>query len=177
MDKLSHPDKLHLDAAEGWLLLERPDYALEEFDRLSESCRGTPDVLERKWQTHAMAGNWTEAHATAEQLVRLHPKRPFGWVHRAYALRRMPGGSLEQAREALLPAASRFPRDFLIPYNLACYAARLNRREEAWDWLQAAGRIAGNARIRRMALADEDLVSLREQVLKMLPHKPGKSPG
>lgn len=168
MDKLSHPDWLHLEAAEGWLLLDRPDYALEEFDRLTDSCRQNAGVLERKWQTHAMAGDWVAAHAVGQQLVELHPKRAFGWIHRAYALRRMDGGGLEKAREALLPAAARFAGEFLVSYNLACYAACLNRLDEAWDWLQAAGRIAGAARVRRMALADEDLAPLRERVRRML---------
>lgn len=166
VDKLSHPDKLHLDAADGWLLLDRPDYALEEFDRLSESCRQDAKVLERKWQTLAMTKDWTAACETAQRLIELHPDRSFGWIHRAYALRRMPGGGLEQAWDALLPVAPKFPKEFLIPYNLACYAACMGRLEAAWDWLQCAGRIAGWRQVRRMALADEDLVALHEQVLK-----------
>lgn len=167
MNELSQPDRLHLDAAEGWLLLDRPDYALEELAHLSEFCRHDAEVLERKWQTHAVARDWTGACATAQRLIELHPARVFGWVHRAYALRRMEGGSLERAWDALLPVAPKFPKEFLIPYNLACYAACMGRLEEAWDWLQTAGRIAGPAQIRRMALADEDLVPLRERVLKM----------
>jgi hypothetical protein len=168
VDDLSHADKVHLDAAEGWLLLDRPDYALEEFGHLTASCRENADVLEREWQTHAMGRNWTAAYETAVRLVNRHPKSAFGWIHRSYALRRMEGGGLMKAREALLPAAARFPKELLIPYNLACYAACLDRLDEAWDWLQAATQIAGATRVRRMALGDQDLAPLHDRVREAL---------
>lgn len=43
-----------------------------------------------------------------------------------------------QARDALLPVADKFPNNWLIPYNLACYAAQLGRIPEAETWFKRA---------------------------------------
>lgn len=128
------------------------------------SARRAPAVQELEWQVRAAAEDWAGAWRLAQAMVEQSPRRPFGWIHRAYALRRMPGGSLEQAWEILRPAADRFPRNFLIPYNLACYAAQLQRPDEAWDWLQKSVRLGGVRRIRALALADEDLEPLRRRI-------------
>jgi predicted Zn-dependent protease len=161
MKTLPHPDNFHLEAAQGWLMLGDPAAAKEELAKLRPASRAKPEVLEFEWSVHAAASSWARAHEVAQQLVAAAPQRPFGWIHRAYAARRMPGGGLPCAWEALRPAADKFPKEFLIPYNLACYAAQMGRPDEAWDWLQEAVAAAGNAdRIKKMALADADLEPL-----------------
>ena len=131
--------------------------ARAEFDQLSAEARRQPEVLEHEWGLRAAANAWTEAFAVAERLVAVAPERSFGWIHRAFALRRMPGGNLDRAWAALRPAHDHFPKDFLIAFNLACYAAQLGRLDEAWGWLNKA-RANGSAEgVLRMALADEDL--------------------
>lgn len=164
MKLLPHPDNLHLEAVQGWLMLGNPAAAGEELERLTARSRTEPDVLELEWAVHAAAPDWAKACAVAELLVETAPDRPFGWIHRAYALRRMPGGSIDQARDALRPAFERFPDQFLIPYNLACYAAQLGELDEAWTWLgnamSAVGTLEGRTKIRDLALADRDLEAL-----------------
>ncbi len=52
---------------------------------------------------------------------------PAGWLHRAYALRRVANGGLPQAWDALLPAAEKFPGEPVIAYNLSCYACQMQQ--------------------------------------------------
>jgi predicted Zn-dependent protease len=157
VESLSRPDQLQLDAVEGWLMLGDAVSARAEFDQLSAEARLQADVLEREWGLQAAANAWAEAFAVAERLVAVAPERAFGWIHRAFALRRMPDGGLDRAWDALRPAHGRFPKDFLIAFNLACYAAQLGRLDEAWEWLEKARAHGPAEGVLRMALADEDL--------------------
>lgn len=134
--------------------------ALDELALLQPASQGQPEVAEFTWTLHAHRQDWARAHLVADALVRNFPDRSFGWVHRAYALRRMAGGSIPLAWEALHPAVDLFPKEHIIPYNLACYAAQLGRLDEAWDWLQRAFAIGKKTAILKMALADPDLEAL-----------------
>lgn len=135
--------------------------ALEELARLQPGSRNCTCVLELEWGIHAEREDWTAAAATAQRLIDLAPAREFGWVHRAYALRRQPGGSIGRAREALQPALERFPRSQIIAYNLACYAAQLGNLDEAWLLFQRALAVSGKVcELLCMALADTDLEPL-----------------
>ena len=165
---LQPPDTHHLSAALGWLELGNPAEAGEEIAKISPGLLTEPDVLEVRWEVCAASRSWEAALEVAELLVARAPERRSGWIHRAYALRRAPGGGLPQAYAALRPAFERFPRTFLVPYNLACYTAQMGRLEEAWDWLQKAIHAAGALQpIRAMALADADLQPLWERIGQM----------
>ena len=101
----------------------------------------------------------------AETLVRVAPGRSAGWVHRAYAMRRVRHGGLQLAWAALLPAYQMFPKEEIIPYNLACYAAQSGRLDAAWDWLHKAMEAAGDMKvIKERALHDCDLQPLWERI-------------
>jgi tetratricopeptide (TPR) repeat protein len=165
---LQPPDTHYLSAAVGWLELGNPAEAGEEIAKISPGRLEEPDVLEVRWEVSAAGRGWEAALEVAELLVRLAPERHSGWVHRAYALRRARGGGLPQAYAALKPAFERFPRTFLISYNLACYTAQMGQLEEAWDWLQKAVHAAGARQpIQSMALADADLQPLWERIKRM----------
>ncbi|PAW77164.1 MAG: hypothetical protein B9S33_20355 [Pedosphaera sp. Tous-C6FEB] len=155
-------------AAEGWLELNLPAEAEAELAQLSPSAQTHPLVLQALWQLHAYQQRWTLAHTIAESLVRECPDDVNGWVHRAYATRRMEGGGLQAAWDALRPAAALFPSELIIPYNLACYACQLGKLDAARHWLGRATEIAvkppARAALRQMALADPDLAPLREEI-------------
>lgn len=152
----------------GWLMLGDPASALEEVERLGEVSRRCPCVLELEWGIHAERGDWTRAAAVAAELIKRAPDAEFGWVHRAYALRRMPGGSLKRAWEALRPALDRFPHSQIVAYNLACYAAQMDRLDEAWTLFQRALLVAKETReVICMALADADLQPLWPRIRAM----------
>jgi tetratricopeptide (TPR) repeat protein len=165
MSALLPPDAHFLLGAIGWLELGVPVEADHELDRITEACLQHPDVLEVRWQVCAAQRDWGKGVAVAEALVAKAPERDAGWIHRAYSLRRAPGGGLQPAWDALLPAFERFPQNSLIPYNLACYAAQSGRIDEAWDWLNKAMKAASDEQaIKTMALADEDLKSLWNRI-------------
>jgi len=165
MPPLEPPDSHHLTAAEGWLELGNADEAGREIARIQHHLLGHPDVLEMRWQVCAAGQRWEPALDLAEQLVANTPDRSFGWVHRAYCIRRVNNGNLQKAWDALLPAFKRFPGETIIPYNLACYAAQMGRSEEAWKWLHKAMENAKSIdRIKAMALADTDLASLHDRI-------------
>jgi tetratricopeptide (TPR) repeat protein len=161
MSPIGPPDSHHLVAALGWLDLGLPSEADKEMSRISPALLDHPDILEVRWDICAAEQRWETGLQLAERLMAMAPDRSGGWVHRAYALRRVPGGGLEQAWEALRPAFEQFPTISIIPFNLACYAAQLGRHQEAMDWLRKAVTAEGDEKvIKAMALNDTDLEAL-----------------
>ena len=164
MIPLEPPDTHFLSAAIGWAELGNLREARTELAAIRPEFARHPDVLEAWWLICAGETAWEEALKAAELLVGTAPDRATGWLHRAYALRRIPGGSLQRAWDALLPAFEKFPAEPIIPYNLACYACQLGEIDSARLWLGKAEAIAGKDAIRRMALADADLKPLWEEL-------------
>jgi tetratricopeptide (TPR) repeat protein len=73
----------------------------------------------------------------------------------------MADGGLDRAWAALHPALERFPRSQIIAYNLACYAAQLDRLDEAWLLFQRALAVAEKpCEVLCLALTDSDLKPL-----------------
>ena len=170
MSDLSHPDCLHYDAATGWLMLGDADSAWTELQKLAPAARRAPAALELEWGIQAERRDWAGAVAAAQQLVDLAPECTFGWVHRAYAARRLERGGLSQAWELLRPALDRFPKDPTVAYNLACYAAQMGREEEAWSLLQRALAVASKpAEYLCLALTDDDLKVLWPRIHSLRP--------
>lgn len=160
MLKLEPPDTFSLSAALGWLELGNAREALAELEAVSNGNQSHPAVLEVRWAVYAEMKCWDLALESATELVRILPGKVGGWLHRAYSLRRVNGGGLAQAWDALLPAAEKFPDQPLVAFNLACYACQLQRLDDARHWLKSASKISGKAEINKMALADSDLEAL-----------------
>ena len=162
---LQPPDSHHLLAAEGWLELGNSAEAGEEIVRVDSVHLDHPDVLEIRWAICAAGERWEPGLVIAETLLRVAPERASGWLHRAYALRRIRGGGLQRAWDALRPAYEKFPKAEVVSFNLACYAAQLNRLDEAWEWLHKSMEAAGDVDvIKKMALADMDLHPLWDRI-------------
>jgi hypothetical protein len=160
LDLLDLADIRRVNAALGWLGLDSPADARAELEAISSAQQSHPLVLETHWRICAHEENWRDGLAVAERELATIPGEASGWLHRAYALRRIDGGGLAQAMEALLPAADKFPREPVIPYNLACYSCQMNQLDAARRWLDRAVTIGGQDIIKKMALADEDLKPL-----------------
>ena len=167
MQRLPPPDSHRLSAATGWLELGCPEESLAELKAIRPENQRHPDVLEMRWELHADAHEWDAAAEAARTLVTLAPDRVTGWLHRAYAMRRCPAGGLEEAMDALLPAADRFPMESLVPYNLSCYACQLGRPQEALAWLDRAFKVGTKAELKAMALDDVDLKPLWTNIQKL----------
>ena len=161
---LTAPDIHHVRAAEGWMELGCRDEAELELGRVSALNRHHPDVLETEWSVTAARLDWKRGVVIGELLVTLYPERANGWLHRAYALRRVENGGLSRARESLLLAPDQFPDEPVIPYNLACYAAQMGELDEARKWLKRAVSVGRFDKVKAMALADSDLAPLWEEI-------------
>ena len=68
------------------------------------------------------------------------------------------------AKAALLPAASLFPEEPMIAFNLACYCAQLGELDAAWEWFCESGRRGNVDAIREAALRDEDLTPIWHRI-------------
>ena len=117
-----------------------------------------------RWLLCAHEKNWHDALVVADQELATVPEAAAGWLHRAYALRRVKGGGLAQAWDALLPAAEKFPAEAVVAYNLSCYACQLNELDASRVWLQRAITTGGKNVIKKMALDDDDLKPLWTEI-------------
>ncbi len=162
MKPLQPPDSHYLRAAQGWLELGDHREAAAELERISTRCRNRPEVLEVRWAISAATKDWPACIDTAAALVKLAPQSPAGWIHRSFALHELK--RTKEAAELLLPAVKLFPDNWLVRYNLACYACQMGEHAQAWDWLQNAFELGDEHQIRLMALEDGDLKPLRKRI-------------
>jgi hypothetical protein len=168
MGDLEPPNTHHVRAAIGWLELGNAAEAGEEIARVAPESLNHPDVLDVRWMVCAAGRSWDAALEVAETLVEIAPERSSGWVHRAYALRRVRHGGLQMAWAALRPAYEKFPKEDIIPYNLACYAAQSGRLDAAWEWLHKAMEAAGDVNgIKERAMADADLQPIWDRIREL----------
>ena len=164
MRALKPPNTHHLSAAAGWQELGNCTEAKREWEKLTPAARQHPDALEVRWRICAEEKDWDGGLETARALLQADPKRASGWLHQAYALRRVDGGGVKAALDALLPAADQFPGEEVIPYNIACYTCQLRQFDLARIWLRRAMRSGDPARLKRMALSDSDLEPLWAEI-------------
>ena len=167
MKPLEPPHTHFLNCAQGWLLFGDHAGAETELDRLDPEARAHPDVLEVRYEIHALRKDWGRCFDLAQQVLQQVPERPFGWLQGAYAVRRMAGGGLAAAFDVLLPAVTMCPQEPVVFFNLACYTCQLGRLDEAWQWLQQAVKLSSRTQIIEMARNDVDLDPLRERIEKL----------
>ena len=168
MESLGPPDSVHLRAAEGWLGLGDHESASQELESISAEFQIHPEVLATRYCVSAARKDWGACVEVGQRLVEQEPNQSFGWINRSYAIRRAPGGSVQSAYDALLPAAERCEDLEQVSFNLACYACQLGRLEEAREWLaKAFDAAAHRGRLKRReqeALADADLQPLWNEI-------------
>jgi tetratricopeptide (TPR) repeat protein len=167
MATLEPPQSHFLSAAEGWLDLGDIAEARAELARISAQLQEHPEVLKVRWALCAEEKDWPAALDIAGRLVALAPESPFGWLHRAYALRRVPEGGLQTAWDFLLPVLELFPAVPTIPYNLACYACQLRQMDKARAFLRRACDTGNKKHIKEIALEDNDLQPLWEEIRQL----------
>jgi predicted Zn-dependent protease len=156
---LDTPDSFHLQAAEGWLGLGDVESANQELREISPGEQTHPAVLCVRYQIFAQEKNWDAAVDMANHVMKLLPKESFAWINLAYATRRKTGGSIPEAKKILLEAQPKFPKDYLFPYNLACYCSQLGELTQAEQWLKKAAAI-DKAAVKKIAVEDSDLKPL-----------------
>ena len=143
--------------------------ALREFQQLSAKLRRRPEVLVLLWDIHSHAGRWADAVEAADRLIAQAPDQPEGYIKRAYALHELK--RTQEAWDTLQPVSDRFDENWLIPYNLACYASQLGQASEAVKLFKRALRLGDKHELRDMALNDPDLQPIRSQIEKLTPDR------
>ncbi len=156
--KLPLPELRRLTAAQGWLELGDWQSANDELENITPQLRAHPDVLKLRFAIYSAAKHWELALVVAEALAKHLPDDPDGWIHRSFALHELK--RTKEAQALLLPAATKFPGEWLIAYNLACYACQLGQLDDARHLLQRAFSLGDAKQLKLMALDDEDLASL-----------------
>ena len=169
MKPLEPPDSIHLSAAEGWLGLGNQIEAFEELEQISPQLRVHPDVLELRWQIYAKEKKWEACVDIARAIAKLAPSHPHGWIHLAYGLHELK--RTKEARHVLIPVVDKFPEEYLMRYNLACYACQLGNLKAAWRWLERAFDIGDSKRLKLMALDDPDLEPLWNNIGELCARK------
>jgi Flp pilus assembly protein TadD len=153
------PDSHHLSAAVGWLELGNALEAELEINRVGSKWAKHRDVLQVRWSIHAAQENWLACVEAARDLTNVTPKEAFGWIHLSFALHELK--RTQEAYDNLKSGLEKFPRDWLMHYNLACYSCQMGRTEEAQRWLASAVLQNGNEKeVRGMAEQDPDLAPL-----------------
>jgi predicted Zn-dependent protease len=162
MSELGLSEMRYLEAAQGWLGLRNWREASAELANIPAALQSHPDVLQVRWAIHAAAKEWESAVEVAEAFRQAKPHSPFGFVHLAYALHEMK--RTQEAQDVLLPVLDKFRDEFIIRYNLACYACQLGDGEGAWRWLEKSMALTDPDEVKKMALNDPDLEPLRAQI-------------
>jgi hypothetical protein len=155
-----------LNASKGWFELGNHIEANRELDKVAPALRIHPEILEMRWQIYGKMKWWSAALEMASAICELAPERPSGWIFRAHSLHQLE--RTERAWDLLMTVEDRFPTIATIPYCLACYGCRLERKEEAWTWLEKAMNRAGVDKIAQMALTEADLRLLWNQIASKL---------
>jgi tetratricopeptide (TPR) repeat protein len=156
--ELTRHDQIHVKAAEGWLGLGNIHEAQTELDKVPPEQSIHPDILEIRWTIYTIKKDWKTALDIACALLRIAPERLEAWTHRSFCLHKLK--RTKEALDGLLPALEKFPEEYIIQYNIACYACQLGDLKQAFNCLEKAIDAAGREDIRQMALEDPDLEPL-----------------
>src|SRR6478672_7910921 len=153
---LESPDREFFNAAVGYARLGMFLEANEQLENIDPFNRVVPEVLALRVDIYSGLQKWDLTREIAERLYESDPTNIQWVVSYAYAMRRTE--SVNAARDILINALPKFPRQAIIYYNLACYDCQSNRIESAKQYLRQAFRIDPNWRLQ--ALEDEDLKPL-----------------
>lgn len=151
--------------ATGFISLGLHADAAAELDAIRPGDQDTLPVLGLRAHLCAETRDWSGAAALGATLCHRAPCEAGHWIQWAYAVRRHTG--IPAAREILLHALERHPREPILPFNLACYEAQLGNLHVARDHLRKACALLPDCR--EMALADSDLEPLHAWVSAGLP--------
>jgi len=153
---ISHADQRRLNAAEGYASLGMFAEAEAELKEVAPEIQLLPEYLAVRLGCFVALKQWAAAATVARVLAEMQPDEAQWSISLAYATRR--AQSIEAARAILLKAHTRFPKEAIIPYNLACYDCQLGDIAPAKAFFKAALKM--EPKIWQMALEDDDLKAL-----------------
>lgn len=145
-----------LNAAIGYLGLGMADEAWAELEAIDAHHRGTLEVLKIRLEVCRALSSWELMAEIANHLHKAEPEDPGHPIDLAFAIRRAHGE--DEAAAVLEQARLSFPKEAILPYNLACYRAVRGRVAEAKQLLAEAFTLDASLRI--TSLHDPDLVGV-----------------
>lgn len=158
VNEFNFSEKMVLRAAEGWLELGDWRSAEEELSRIRPELQDHVSLLKLRIEITSAAKDWERVVELAGLLIGHVPGESTGYLRRAFALH-----ELRRTREAwdtLLPVAGKFLDEWIVPYNLACYAAQLGDLEVSRKWLDRAFKLGDAKTLKLEAKRDPDLAPL-----------------
>ena len=141
MNELSHPDRIRIRSAIGWLELGIPAEAIRELSRLRMEIFDDPDVLMVRWHAHLMAKKWSALKHISARLTVLEPLEPKSWLLHANSY--YFSGNYHISYEIARLAVQQFPNTWQLHYEMACCAARLGRLREVDECLHRVFALGG----------------------------------
>jgi tetratricopeptide (TPR) repeat protein len=147
-------------AAQGYVELGLHEEARGVLSHLPPEVHERPDVMELNVLCHMNDHRWAEALGLAQELCRIEPEEPGGFIHAAFCLHEM--GRTEAALDLLASGPAALRTKPVYYYNVGCYLARLGQEEKALQLLKQSFEMDGD--LRRDARKDPDLHSLRQKL-------------
>ena len=145
-----------LNAAIGYLSLGMAGEAWDELESIDARHRGMLEVLKVRLEVCRALSSWELMAEIANHLHKAEPDDPGHPIDLAFAIRRAHGE--DEAAAVLEQARLSFPKEAILPYNLACYRAVAGNLTEAKRLLAEA--FSMDASLRIAALDDPDLVGV-----------------
>lgn len=159
---LPREEAIILEWAAEYLNTGNPQAATSKLEKISPNFRNHPDVLEMQYKVYLREKRWRAALDTARKYSQVAPDKVNGWLAQAACLHEME--MTEPALDTLIPLVTMFPSEHLVPFDIARYAARLGRLEEAHQWLNRAFTIGGKSKVLKKVLTEPDLEPLRHHL-------------
>jgi tetratricopeptide (TPR) repeat protein len=157
---LESPGQKFFEAACGYAQLGMYLDANEELEKVDPYKRAAPEILALRVAIYRGLEKWELMAAISKRLVEFEPNDVQWTVSFAYAIRR--ANSIQAAKDILLKAEPKFPKQAVIKYNLACYFCQLGDLQSAKNYLKRAFEIDPNWRLQ--GLEDEDLKALWDSI-------------
>jgi tetratricopeptide (TPR) repeat protein len=157
---LEEPDRRHCQAAAGYVELGMFLEANTELDKIDPFNRAAPEVLALRIAIYRGLEKWELMQEIAKRLADFQPDNIQWTISLAYATRR--AETIQAAKEILLSAESKFPKEASIKYNLACYYCQSRDVQNAKRYLKKAFEIDSNWRV--AALEDADLQPIWDSI-------------
>ena len=145
-----------LNAAIGYLSLGMAGEAWDELENIDARHRGMLEVLKVRLEVCRARSRWELLSEIANHLHKAEPEESGHPIDLAFAIRRAHGE--DEAAAVLEQARLSFPKEAILPYNLACYRAVRGRVAEAKQLLAEAFTLDASLRI--TSLDDPDLVGV-----------------
>jgi tetratricopeptide (TPR) repeat protein len=155
-------------AAQGYLELGMVEEALGELAAVHTSSISDPDpgpdpdpdLIELRLHILMQGERWSDALASAKELLLLNSSALPAYIHGAFALHEL--GRTTEARDLLLRGPEVLGMDPTYHYNIACYEAVLGNNESAKRSLEKS--FALDETYRDFAKQDPDLEAIRSEL-------------